>query len=77
MTILMQTRVDEQIARRFRQAAEERNMSAYELLGELIKKTVNETRPGGWDTHWQWLDQQKSPARKVNAVVATRADETR
>jgi hypothetical protein len=47
---LLQTRVEDKVASRFNRAARKRDMSPYQLLGELVKRMAAETSPG-WTEH--------------------------
>jgi antitoxin component of RelBE/YafQ-DinJ toxin-antitoxin module len=73
---LLQTRVDDRVASRFKQAARKRDMSPYQLLNELVKQTAAETHHG-WDEHWARMKTRNQTRLKQNAVVATREDEDR
>ena len=73
---LLQTRVDDKVASRFKQAAAKRDMSPYQLLNELVKQTASETTHG-WTEHWARMKARKQPRLKQNAVIATRENEDR
>ena len=73
---LLQTRVDDKVASRFKQAAAKRDMSPYQLLNELVKQTAGETSHG-WTEHWARMKGRKQPRLKQNAVIATRENEDR
>ena len=73
---LLQTRVDERVASQFRQAAKQRAMSPYQLLGELVKQ-VSGSSSQGWKEHRVWLRGRNRTPLKKNAVVQSREDESR
>ena len=73
---LLQTRVDDRVASRFKQAARKRDMSPYQLLNELVKQTAAATSHG-WEEHWARMKARKQAPLKQNAVLATRGDEDR
>lgn len=73
---LLQTRVDDRVASQFRQAAKERGMSKYELLGELVKQVATGSKEG-WKEHWSRMKGTKRAPLKQNAVVLTREGEDR
>ena len=75
---LLQTRVDDRIASQFKKAAEQREMSPYQLLSELVKQVASEgSSRRGWKEHWQRMQAMNRPALKQNAVVETREGEDR
>jgi hypothetical protein len=73
---LLQTRVQDKVASRFKLAARKREMSPYQLLGELVERTAAEPSHG-WTEHFARLKARNRRPLKQNAVVATREDETR
>ncbi len=50
---LLQTRVEDKIARRFNRAAKERGLSSYSLLKELVTKTAAPKPENPWEGHWE------------------------
>jgi antitoxin component of RelBE/YafQ-DinJ toxin-antitoxin module len=75
---LLQTRVEDSVASRFKQAAEQRAMSPYQLLSELVKQVAGEaTKPPGWKEHWERLRTRQRVPLKQNAVVMAREGEDR
>ena len=74
---LLQTRVEDKVARLFKRAARHRNMSQYELLGELVKDAAAMQEPQGWENHRQWLAARRRSPLPKNAVLQTREDEDR
>ncbi|MEI7807846.1 MAG: hypothetical protein WCJ07_05105 [Verrucomicrobiota bacterium] len=73
---LLQTRVDDQVASQFRQAAKARGMSKYELLGELVRQVATGSKEG-WKEHWTRMQAANRKPLKQNAVLQTREDEDR
>ncbi len=73
---LLQTRVDDRVASQFKQAAKERGMSKYELLGELVKQVATGSKEG-WKEHWARMQATNRKPLKQNAVVLTREGEDR
>lgn len=73
---LLQTRVDDKVASRFKLAARKRNLSPYQLLSELIEQAATTEMPG-WEEQRAWLEFRDQPRLKENAVVATRKNEDR
>lgn len=73
---LLQTRVDEQTASKFRQAARKREMSPYQLLNQLVTQVATES-PEGWTEHFARMKARKRPMLPENAVITTRKNETR
>ena len=49
---LLQTRVEDSVARRFARAAKARGLSPYEWLQQLVRKATAEMPAEGWETHW-------------------------
>jgi hypothetical protein len=74
---LLQTRVDDRVARRFEQAAKAQGKSPYALLAHLVEKTAEAQAGPGWDQHRAGMP-KRSPL-PINACVQaqTRADEDR
>ena len=73
---LLQTRVDDVVASKFKLAARKRAMSPYQLLNELVTQTAAETSHG-WEEHRAWLKSRKQPRLKPGAFLSTREDESR
>lgn len=71
---LLQTRVDDKVASRFKLAARKRDMSPYQLLNELVTQAATETPPG-WEEQRAWLESKKQPVLKAGAFLATREGE--
>jgi hypothetical protein len=73
---LLQTRVEDRVARQFRQAAKARGISKYELLGELVKQAATGSKEG-WKEHWCRMRARNRAPLRQNAVVQTRKGEDR
>lgn len=71
---LLQTRVDDRVASRFKQAARKREMSPYQLLNELVTQTAAETSHG-WEEHFARMKARKRTLLKQNAAVTVLRDE--
>ena len=73
---LLQTRVDDQIARRFEKAARERGETTYSFLQRMVVEAAAASEPETWDTHWK---KSKSlhlkPARKTVAEMREESGE--
>ena len=69
---LLQTRVDDQTARRFERAAKERGCSPYSYLQELVKDAAAKPEPPGWEGHRQRLAALKSKPLSYNTVAHDR-----
>ncbi len=72
---LLQTRVTEPVAEGFRKAAEERGLTPYALLANLVKLTAGGRRKGGgWKAHAAWLDHRMAAAIRIlrSAAVSSR-----
>jgi hypothetical protein len=72
---LLQTRVDDRVAKRFEQAAKAQGKSPYALLAQLVQKTAEAQAGPGWDEHRAGMP-KRSPL-PFNACIQTRADEDR
>jgi hypothetical protein len=67
---LLQTRVDDQTARRFEKAARERGETIYSCLQRVVREAAAASEPDNWDQHW---DKMKAlnlkPAAKTLAEL--------
>jgi hypothetical protein len=73
---LLQTRVDDTIARRFAQAARERGETTYSLLQKVVVEAATASAPPTWDDHWQKLKSLRlKPSRKTLAELREDAGE--
>jgi hypothetical protein len=50
---LLQTRVEDKIARRFEKAARERGETIYSFLQRMVMEASTATEPETWDNHWK------------------------
>lgn len=71
---LLQTRVDEKIASRFKLAARKRAMSPYQLLNELVTQAAAETSES-WPEHFARMKARNRLPLKQNAAMAVLQDE--
>ena len=72
---LLQTRVDDQVAKRFEKVAHRQGKSPYALLADLVRRTAGATNDTGWETHRSTMPQR--PALRFNACVKARLSEDR
>jgi len=71
---LLQTRVDEQTARRFHRAAKERGLSSYSLLKELVTKTAARKKENPWEGHWEQIEKLNLKPLPYNPVIRDREE---
>ena len=73
---LLQTRVDDKIARRFEKVARERGETIYSFLQRVVVEATVATEPETWTDHWK---KSKSlhlkPARKTLAGLREESGE--
>ena len=50
---LLQTRVDDTIARRFEKVARERGETTYSFLQKIVLDAAAAPDPDTWDSHWE------------------------
>ena len=50
---LLQTRVEDKIARRFEKVARERGETIYSFLQKVVVEASAATEPETWDNHWK------------------------
>jgi hypothetical protein len=50
---LLQTRVEDKIARRFEKVARERGETIYSFLQRVVVEATVATEPESWDNHWK------------------------
>ena len=73
---LLQTRVDDQTARRFEKAARDRGETPYSYLQKMVVEAAAAAVPETWDTHWNQLKALKlKPARKTLAELRDESGE--
>jgi hypothetical protein len=73
---LLQTRVDDKIARRFEKAARKRGETIYSYLQKIVEEAAVATEPETWDNHWEKLKALNlKPARKTLADLREEAGE--
>ena len=66
---LLQTRVEDKIAKRFEKVARGRGETIYSLLQRLVVETAATPEPETWDNHWK-----KSKALRLKPARKTLAD---
>jgi hypothetical protein len=66
---LLQTRVDDKIARRFEKVARERGETIYSFLQKVVAEAAAAPEPETWDNHWQ-----KSKALHLKPAPKTLAE---
>jgi hypothetical protein len=67
---LLQTRVDDKIARRFEKAAGKRGETIYSFLQRLVVEAAAAPEPETWDNHWKKSKTlHLKPARKTVAEL--------
>jgi hypothetical protein len=71
---LLQTRVEDHVARRFEKAARERGETTYSFLQRVVAEAAALPKPDTWDKHWEKARALNlSPAPKT---VAEQRDES-
>ena len=72
---LLQTRVDEQTARRFEQVAREHGQTSYSYLQQLATEAARQpTTPEGWEGHRERLAALKNKPLPHNTVAHDREE---
>jgi hypothetical protein len=73
---LLQTRVDDKVARQFEKVARERGETIYSFLQRVVVDAAAASKPETWDSHWK---KSKSlhlkPARKTVAELREESGE--
>ena len=73
---LLQTRVEDKIARRFEKVVRERGETIYSFLQRVVREASAAAEPETWDNHWK---KSKSlnlkPARKTVAELREESGE--
>ena len=72
---LLQTRVDDKIAVRFKKVASARGLKPYAYLQQIIAAAAQTPEPNTWENHWQRLAQMKLKKLNYGAVERDREDE--
>ncbi|MGA3144258.1 MAG: hypothetical protein ABSF10_14725 [Verrucomicrobiota bacterium] len=73
---LLQTRVDDKIARRFEKAARERGETTYSFLQKVVGEAAAASEPETWDSHWKKMKSLNlKPSRKTVAEQREEAGE--
>ena len=73
---LLQTRVEDKIARRFEKAARERGETTYSFLQKVVLEAAVAPEPDTWDNHWKRSKAlHLKPARKTVAELREESGE--
>ena len=73
---LLQTRVEDKIAKRFEKAARERGETIYSFLQWVVAEAAAATEPETWDNHWKKSKAlHLKPARKTVAELRAESGE--
>ena len=73
---LLQTRVDDKVARQFEKVARERGETIYSFLQKVVGEAAAATEPETWDNHWQKSKAlHLKPARKTLAELREESGE--
>jgi hypothetical protein len=73
---LLQTRVEDKIARRFEKVARERGETIYSFLQRVVVEATTAAEPETWDTHWKKSKAlHLKPARKTVAELREESGE--
>jgi hypothetical protein len=73
---LLQTRVDDKIARQFEKAARERGETIYSFLQRVVAEAAAAPEPETWDNHWKKSKAlHLKPARKTVAELREESGE--
>ena len=72
---LLQTRVEDEVAERFQEAAKRQGKSAYALLAEVVQRAAQSLPDAGWEKHRASLPAK--PPLAFNACVKAREGEDR
>ncbi len=73
---LLQTRVDDKIARRFEKVVRERGETIYSFLQRVVVEAAAAPEPETWDNHWKKSKTlHLKPARKTVAELRAESGE--
>jgi hypothetical protein len=73
---LLQTRVEDKIARRFEKVARERGETIYSFLQKVVVEASAATEPETWNSHWKKAKALNlKPARKTVAELREESGE--
>ena len=73
---LLQTRVDDKIARQFERAARKRGETIYSFLQRMVMEAAAAPEPETWDSHWKKSRAlHLKPARKTLAELREESGE--
>ena len=71
---LLQTRVEDKVARLFERAAADRKMTKYQFLGELVKDAAALPEPRGWKQHRRQVAEINPKPLAFHSVVQDREE---
>jgi hypothetical protein len=74
---LLQTKVPEEVAERFKVAAKARGSTPYAWLAQLVAEKASEPVPQGWELHRAALKGLNQPILERNACLESRKVEDR
>jgi hypothetical protein len=66
---LLQTRVEDKIAKRFEKVVRERGETIYSFLQRVVVEATVATEPESWDSHWK-----KAKALNLKPAIKTVAE---
>jgi hypothetical protein len=73
---LLQTRVEDKVAKHFEKAARERGESIYSFLQKVVVEAAAAPEPETWDSHWKKSKALRlKPARKTVAELREESGE--
>jgi hypothetical protein len=73
---LLQTRVDDKVARQFEKAARRRGETTYSFLQRVVEDAATAPEPETWDSHWEKSKAlHLKPARKTVAELREESGE--
>jgi hypothetical protein len=73
---LLQTRVEDKIARRFEKVARKRGETIYSFLQRVVVEAAAASEPETWDNHWGKMKSLNlKPARKTVAELREESGE--
>jgi hypothetical protein len=73
---LLQTRVEDKVARQFEKAARERGETIYSFLQRVVTEAAAAPEPETWDNHWKKSQAlHLKPARKTVSELREESSE--
>jgi hypothetical protein len=71
---LLQTRVEDKVAARFKKVASQRGMKPYEFLQHIVADAAELPEPGTWDNHWARIAKLKLKKLNYSPVCRDREE---